>query len=143
MKVQILTPTIADIKYLKVDIEDYYLEDFEVNGKEVETWDDFPSCMKGRDGNIEFAVDIETGKILGWTEGTTFVAYAKIADGGTYFLTDENYERMIPSLNRYVPCMLDTRSDGYGDYMQFSVNEQGYIVNFKVNFNDFPVRLLS
>lgn len=143
MNVEILTLTVIDVKYLKVDIENYYLEDFEVNGKELETWDDFPSCMKGRGENIEFAVDIETGKILGWTEGTTFVAHAKIADGGTYFLTDENYESMTPSLNHYVPRMLDTHGDGHWDYMNFSVNEQGYIVNFKVNFNDFPARLLS
>lgn len=143
MKVQILTPAIADIKYLKVDIEDYYLEDFEVNGKEVETWDDFPSCMKGRGENIEFAVDIETGKILGWAEGTTFVAHAKVVDSGRYFLTDENYDNQIPSLDDFVPCMLDTLHDGAGDYMQFSVNEQGYIINFKANFSDFPVTFLN
>ena len=143
MKLEILTPTVADIKYLKVIINAPYFEDFDVNGNEAESWDDIPSCMKGSDNDMEFAIDIETGKILGWDKGTTFVAHAKIRDSGTYFLADEEYNRMIPSLNHYVPSMLDTKGDGYGDYMQFLVNEQGYIVDFKLNFNEFPVMLLS
>ena len=143
MKVRILTPTVADIKYLKAVIDNPYYEDFEVNDKEIESWDELPSCMKGADGDIEFAVDIETGKILGWEEGTTFVACSKVRDSGTYWLMDGDYDRAIPSLNRYVPCMLDTRGDGFGDYMQFTVDTHGYIVDFGVNFNDFPVTPLS
>ena len=143
MKVQILTPTIADIKYLKVQINMPYYEDFEVNGKSIESWDELPPCMRGHINEMEFAVDIENGNILGWEEGMTFTSYAKIVDNGTYHLTDEDYQIVLPSLHRYVPNILDTKGYGFGDYMQFSVDEKGYIIDYNLNLNDFPVTLLN
>lgn len=146
MKVQILKPTIVDVKYLKVIIPIPYFEDYIVNEKEIEAWDELPSCMKGGafdTEEIEFTIDIDTGKILGWEEGTTFTSYAKVRDNGSYWIMDNNFQVIAPSRNRYVPSMLDTKGDGFGDYMQFSVNKYGYIEDFRVNFSDFPVTLLS
>jgi hypothetical protein len=39
--------------------------------------------------------------------------------------------------------MLDRRGDGYGDYMQFTINDTGYIENWEVSFKEFDCEWVS
>ena len=42
----------------------------------------------------------------------------------------------VVSYDGYVPKMLDRRGDGYGDYLQFFIDERGYIQNWEVSLNE-------
>lgn len=142
MKAHVMKPIVVDIKYLKVIIPNPSLEDYTINGNEVKNLDELP-FSNVKNNSIEFAIDIDNGNILGWEKGSTLSVCDKVRDGGEYWLMDENYTEIVSTNNPYVPNMLDTQGDGFGDYMQFSVDKEGYIKNWRVEFSDFNITLLS
>lgn len=143
MKVKVLTPTVREVKYLKVTIPYPCYENYEINGKTVEDIYDFPDCVRGKENTLEFAIKLDNGMVMGWDKGDTFSTCDKVRDGGTYTLMDENYNDVVNNETDYVPPILDTKGDGFGDYMQFSINAEGYIENYNLTLATFPVTLLS
>jgi hypothetical protein len=57
-------------------------------------------------------------------------------------LNDADFNEIV-SYEGYVPKMLDRRGDGYGDYLQFTINDNGYIENWEVSFKEFDCEWVS
>lgn len=125
MKFTVIRPVEVDIKKLKVKVERVNWEDWPVNQKECENGVGHP-LFNGGDG-VEFIIDVESGRIDGWPVGNTMETWDKVRDEGEYELYGKNNELILHKDCCYVPDVLDTRGDGYADYMQFSVNANGVI----------------
>lgn len=105
--------------------------------------DDQMSCDAPlRTGNTwEATIDIESGKILDWEQGKTLNFYLKVVDMGFYYLLSPDKETVGSILGDYVP---DCLPEEYGDYVDFEINESGFIANWKVAANmDFSAFFAS
>lgn len=140
MKVKVMKPTIVDVKYLKVNIEDVDYTSWELNFCGLDYMEQHPFHTNKH--NIEFSIELETGKVLGWENGKTLTTFDKVRDQGTYTLCDADFNEVV-SYEGYVPKMLDRRGDGYGDYLQFTINDKGYIENWEVSFREFDCEWVS
>lgn len=145
MKVKVNKPWVTDVYYLEVMVPSscLYPEDFALNGNEVDIeklplFNEYEKCL-------HFYVSLHNGKVMDWPENkkVTLETWAKIVDVGRYWLASASFlERVIESKSHYVPNMLDTRGDGFGDYFQFKINENGYIENWNPDLSDFDVELI-
>ena len=122
-------PVEVNIKKLRVLIPNITSwEDWPVNNKECENGVGHP-LFDGEDG-IEFIVDVDSGKIDNWPIGNTMETWDKGRDDGEYELYGKNNELILRKECDYVPSVLDTKGDGYGDYIQFKVNASGTILDW-------------
>lgn len=144
MKIRFTRPITADVQYLEVILQSYsmYPEDWVYCGDDNFQLTELPFYVKENDTFVLF-IDLNNGQILDWKEGSTLEVCAKVRDEGEYWLLDNNFAKIIKSTDRYVPNMLDTRGDGYGDYIQFDVDEKGFIKNWKVDLNRFHAEWVS
>lgn len=129
MKYKILKPTEVEIVKLRVTVP--YIrswEDWPVDDKECEDGIGHP-LFDGKDG-IDFTIDVNTGVIEGWPKGTTMETWDKIRDEGIYELYNDKGECERCLECEYVLDVLDTRGDGYGDYIQFEVDSNGKIIDW-------------
>jgi hypothetical protein len=90
---------------------------------------------------LTFEIDIATGVIKDWVKKTGGIPgnfFNKQVDCGTYSLYGENGE-LIESYTGYVPNKLVPEKDGYGDYIDLIINEEGKITNWykEPSFKDF------
>lgn len=156
MKVKVEKIVETDAKYLYAYLGEYmYLEDLnftyaDVNNKvEAATKDDdlnaflkeYPSLnamrynqdMKG----ICLKIDIDNGKVINWPKELYEVEFidVKITDSGEYVLTDDKGNKII-SKEGYVPDCLQIESNGYGDYLEFVVDKNGFIKDWSFNQKD-------
>jgi len=102
-----------------------YWEDAEINGR-----------IAGEDGNQvplksgnlwEPVIELATGRVIGWPEGTTGDIHFKVCDAGEYWLQDANGNR-YKWKGDYVPDHLLCIGDrGYGDYIILKINSDGII----------------
>lgn len=134
MKVELTIKREFEVKYLQVEAGVRYWEDTSVNGKEdTEDGKNIP-CKKG-DAWCPL-IDIETGKILNWEQGTTADLLYKVCDDGRYRILDEN-QALIKEIDSYVIKMLCPKENGYGDYIIMDIDENGQIANWKPSFDEF------
>ena len=77
-------------------------------------------------------IDVSNGWIVNWRKGTTADVHYKVCDEGVYCLLNNNKQQII-RIESYVPALLDPYGNGYGDYIIFSVDADGYIKDW--NFN--------
>lgn len=123
-----------DAKFLAVDAGVRYWEDSSINGVE----DTDGTLVPFRDGERWVPViNIDSGKIENWPEGTTAEIHYKICDDGIYTLKDEGGEEIAKIENEYVPRMLNTESSPDGDYIIMSILRDGTIENFKADLDAF------
>lgn len=140
MKIKVNKPTVVDVKYLKVNIEDVDYGSWELNFCGLCSIEQHP--FHTNKYNIEFSVELETGKVLGWENGNTLTTFDKVRDGGRYALCDADFNEIV-SYEGYVPKMLDRLGDGYGDYLQFTIDKNGFIENWDVSFREFDCEWVS
>lgn len=124
-----------DVKELHVEAGVRYWEDAEVNGVE-DTDGDLIPCREGDDWKP--IIDVETGIIKNWAQGTTADIHYKVCDDGKYTLIDEKGEA-IKTVDGYVIDLAIGRS-GYGDYIIMEVDEAGKIKDWNPTFDDFKER---
>lgn len=141
----------VDIKYLACDVEPRYLEDSQINGEDDLDYDEqanqgmdsrMPLMVKtrkivtniwGRQYNVVeyhwlFIIDLDNGQVLDWTKGVKANINYKVCDQGRYSFLDKDLEEIIGSDGTmYVPSLLDFTNDSFGDYMDFTIDENGYI----------------
>lgn len=115
-----------DVKYLKFSVMPRYWEAV-VNG--VEGSLDIP--LK-RDKMWNLKIDIDTGKVIDWPDGTTIDVHYKVCDAGSYYLLDENDDVIVSKEQVYVPSFIGE----YGDYLIIDINEKGFIKNWKLSENE-------
>ncbi len=142
MKIKILTEKEIEVKFMKCEIE-VFPEDAIVNGE----CDDEDKCLMpflekcGTDSFLwKPVIDIDEGKIVNWPNGTTAKTNYKSVDYNKIYFYNEK-EKLISWFSKeeqeevnvyegYVPEILDCVGDGYGDYVQMKIDENGYINNF-------------
>lgn len=112
-------------KFLTLDVAVRYWEDALLDGAPDE------------DGNIPFrqgsrwkpTINLDTGEIIGWPKVLAKIHY-KVCDDGVYTLTDSNYNKLA-ILDSYVPEFLAIDDTGFGDYIIMTVDQSGFILNWK------------
>jgi len=134
MKTKIKIEKEVEIKFLQVKAGVRYWEDATINGVEDENGDLTPCRV---DDLWCPNIDIDTGIITNWKQGTTANIHFKVCDAGSYYLLDENRNDVLSIENDYVPAILCPKENGYGDYIIMDVDENGKIDKWKIKLGDF------
>jgi len=139
MDVTLLKQETVNLKYAQCELRIHNWEDFTVNGKEDNN--DNPETPFAKDKKYWCPlIDIDEGKIVGWPQGVTLDVCAKTCDENIIYFFDENKnaiewfdeeeKEVLSCYDGYVPEFLDSSGEGYGDYVELTVDEDGYIKNF-------------
>ena len=124
----------VDVTTLRASMGVRYWEDASVNG--VDEDDENPAMPLISNRRWELLIDLATGRIEGWPEGTTAKTHYKVCDDGVYALLDCNGGEVC-KLDGYVPSMLATNGRGYGDYVILSIGADGIIENWRADLSYF------
>ena len=139
-----------DVRYLQVDAGVRYYEDTVVNGEDdidlmktrgkgsprvpcaVRIKDKPHSGIYSDHYRWRPLIDVNNGQIVNWERGTTAEVLYKVCDNGHYSLLDQDKNEVI-SVDSYVPELLCPEDDGFGDYINFDVDADGFIKGWKFN----------
>lgn len=102
-----------------------YWEDATVNGAE----DTEGTLIPLRSGELwKPVIELATGQIRDWPQGTTADIHYKVCDAGEYYIANIAGKRCWKYSGDYVPDKLLCHGDrGYGDYIIFKVSATGKI----------------
>lgn len=135
MKVTIKKPQTFEAAILEVSAGFPYWEDATVNGVK----DEDGTLMPFRVGDYwKPTIDVNTGQIKDWPQGTTANIHYKICDDGTYTLKTAEGETILEK-DGYVPDIMCPGDEGYGDYIIMTVNESGVIEGWKQTLSGFDL----
>lgn len=132
MQVTIRQPVNYDVKYLVANLGVRYWEDATVNG--VDDQDGTLIPLRSGDSWI-ITIDLDTGIIQDWPEGTTAKTHYKVCDAGTYALLTADLTRVLQK-EGYVPSLLAPGGGGYGDYVILEINGSGQIEQWRADLSD-------
>lgn len=130
-------PLKSIVKFLQADCGVRYWEDAEVNGVEDEDGSLIP--CRARD-SWQPVIELATGKIVGWPDGTKADIHYKVCDDGRYILLDAELSTVC-KIDGYVPTMMCPAGGGYGDYVIMTVGPGGQIDGWTVDLSDFEAAL--
>ncbi len=131
-KVVVTAKSEAEVKYLRATCGVRYWEDATVNGKE----DTDGTLIPLRDGDTwKVTINLATGIIEGWPEGTTAEIHYKVCDEGIYELLDAE-RNVVMQHDGYVINMMCPEGRGYGDYVIMNIDGDGRIDNWLVDTRD-------
>ena len=139
-------------RLIKVNAGPRYFEDAEVNGENDISYEEQQNGLKPKMPCVKavevergiftkkmvteyrwcLEIDGDTGKILNWEKGTEAVAYYKVCDDcmieyfvdGRFVCNNDGYW--------YVPDFLCLDDEGYGDYMDITIDKEGQIKNWSL-----------
>lgn len=132
MKAKFTVTKEFDVEYLFVEAGVRYWEDATIDG--IQDEDGNIPC---RDGDCwKPLININTGKIINWTQGVRANIHYKVCDNGTYKLLDVNME-LIKKIRDYVPKMLSPKEEGWGDYIIMDIDTDGQIQDWVISFDEF------
>jgi WD40 repeat protein len=132
MKTTIKVEKEVEIAILYVEAGVRYWEDSTVN----DVSDDNGDLIPCRNGDVWCPeIDVNTGKILNWKEGTTAEIHYKVCDSGTYILRDSD-GNAVSSKEGYVPSCLCPKEGGYGDYIIMDISADGTIKDWSFDQED-------
>lgn len=126
-----------EVAYLEVRAGVQYWEDATVNGVEDETGKLIP-CRE--DNYWCPKIELSTGKILNWKQGTTADIHYKVCDDGLYTLLDKE-NNTVTKKEGYVLDMMSPKENGDGDYIIMEVDENGLIQDWNVDLEEFNINL--
>jgi len=133
-EIEITRQETVTVKYLKVEADVRYWEDADVNGQSDDDGTLIPCRVEDSWSPI---IDLETGKIEGWPEGTIADLHYKVCDAGRYALLDESRSE-VKVIDGYVPSIMCPEAGGFGDYIIMHIGPDGGISNFDGNdLDDF------
>ena len=103
-----------------------YWEDATINGEpDTEDGDRIPLR---RGGAWQPIIELETGKVRDWPEGTTASIHYKVCDAGEYWLGDDEGNKFAKWDGYYVPDdFLAVGDQGFGDYIILKIDGAGMI----------------
>lgn len=131
--IEVATKSRLPVSYLRAVCHNRYWEDATVNGVE----DTDGKLIPLREGdNWCPTIDLATGKIEGWPDGTTADIHYKVVDEGLYQLLDA-HRQVVAEVDGYVINMMCPEGEGYGDYVIMKVGPDGTIANWKVDLSPF------
>lgn len=144
MEIKVMKPTVINVKKIEVDAVVRYWEDSEVNGvfdfncdvdeneprmpcvEHVRKTNSILPVKRSQEFHWKPIIDIETGRIENWREGTTANVEYILIDIRINIL-DENCYNIHTYESEYVPDILCPKFDGYGDYIIMRIDQNGYI----------------
>lgn len=140
------TKTKVAVRYLRARCGVRYWEDGEINGAQ----DDDGSRIPLREGTAADndhlgggnwcpTIDLETGKIEGWPDGTIAGIHYKVCDDGDYELLDAE-RNIVKAIEGYVPSIMCPEGEGFGDYVIMNIAADGTIAKWVVDLSDFEKR---
>lgn len=133
MKISIVKE--VNVKTLVVNAFPRYWEDTYVNGEKDSEYGDKIPCKVGNIWNPH--IDIDSGKVLNWRQGTTADIHYKVCDRCGWEIIDSDGNIVDSVHSEYVPNTLSPKEKGYGDYIIMDIDINGYIKNWKFNPEDF------
>ena len=105
-----------------------YWEDATVNGVEDTDGSLIPF---GHGSHWCPVIELATGQIRDWPQGTTADIHYKVCDAGEYWLTDDARSKLAKWKGYYVPDnLLCVGDSGYGDYIILKVGTDGKIIRW-------------
>ena len=138
MKLVIFEPVEYDVETLAVEVSDPDWADFAIDGITFNEdngmghpWAWFDGDDTTEPAYLSFKINVDTGLVFPWKLGTTAQITAKVCDGGIYEMLTKNGETVKRFTDCYVPAILDTLGDGYGDYIQLKIDNYGKIQDWK------------
>ena len=137
MKVKLKIEKEYDLKQMQVCAEVRYWEDGKVNGEECsESGKELPFVA---DGCWRPLIELETGKIRDWPEGTTADLHFIVCDNCSWSVFDQDFKVVYHQDWGYVPKILCPEENGYGDYIIMKIDKDGIIQkwNKELVFNLF------
>ncbi len=142
----IRTDKFVEVKYLRARCGVRYWEYAIINGVRDEDGSRIP-CREGTaadndhlgGGNWRPTIDLDTGRIENWPEGTTAQIHYKICDDGDYELLDAG-RNVVKSIDGYVPAIMCPGDDGHGDYVIMNVGANGAIEDWRATLTEFEER---
>lgn len=121
-------PSLEDAAFFYADFEPRYWEDAKINGIE-DTYGELMPLKENQ--SVRMTIDLESGRVLNWPEGTTAKLYYKVCDQGEYFLLNDIQETIAKYKSDYVPdSFLCFGDEGFGDYIIMNINEEGFIESY-------------
>lgn len=135
LKLRLKSVTAVPVKFIRARCGVRYWEDARVNGEEDADGSRIPCREVGRD-NWRPTIDLDTGKIEGWPQGTTADIHYKVCDDGDYELLDAE-RKVIKAIDGYVPSLMCPEGEGYGDYVIMKIAEDGTIANWRADLSEF------
>lgn len=115
----------GDYASLVVDARVRYWEDAEINGVSDEEGDLIPLR---EDESWKPVIELATGRIQNWPEGTTADIHYKVCDDGHYWIANSEGKKLAKWKGDYVPDdFLAVGDRGYGDYIIMKVDSAGII----------------
>jgi len=134
MKATIYIPKEIELKTLEVIARVRYPEDAKVNG--IEDYEG--NLMPFLKSNIwSISIDIDSGIISDWPQGTTASVHYKVCDGFSCKVIDDEHNVICELKNEYVPRTMSPKRDNEGDYIIMNIDENGKIRNWKFYFAEF------
>lgn len=131
MQVKVKQVVFLDATTILVNANVRYWEDGRINGvRDGTDCPNMPCAVKG-DKYYHWMpiIDIETGQIRNWREGTTAEIHYKVCDEFECRIIDEKggVRCLIKDYEGYVPEFMCPKDRGYGDYIIMDIDENGYI----------------
>lgn len=117
MKVVLLRPVEVDVATLRIDVPVKYDDE--------EMPYDF---LFRREDRWSVHVDVDSGKVLGWPQGSTAKVRLTVKDEGKYELMDRAGEQVWFAEEDYVPRFLPGFS---GDRLELDIAPDGTILNWR------------
>ena len=139
--IKVATTTKVPVKYLRARCGVRYWEDAVVNGERDNDGSRIPCRTPAYDRKRRRdiwcpTIDLDTGKILNWPEGTTARLHYKVCDDGDYALLDADFGT-VKSINGYVPDIMCPGGEPDGDYVVMAIGGDGVIAGWRVDLADF------
>ena len=151
MKITILKPVEFEAKFLKVRAGVRYPEDSEfikvendhtvnyISDDEENPKMPFIEVENDKYGHKKFywtpIIDLENGVIINWPKGVKVHVFYKVCDDFECTVYDEYYNEVL-HYEGYVPDFLAIEEEGYGDYIDMIIDENGCIQDWNITSSD-------
>ena len=151
MKINIIKLVEIEAKFLKVKAGVRYPEDSEFieaeNDRKVNYISDdeenpkmpFMEVEYDKYGHKKFywtpTIDLENGVIVNWPKGVKVHVFYKVCDDFECTVYDE-YDNEVLHYEGYVPDFMSIEEEGYGDYINMIIDENGCIQDWNITSSD-------
>ena len=151
MKINIIKTAEIEAKLLKVRAGVRYTEDSEFieaeNDRKVNYISDdeenpkmpFMEVEYDKYGHKKFywtpTIDLENGVIVNWPKGVKVHVFYKVCDDFECTVYDE-YDNEVLHYEGYVPDFMAIEEEGYGDYIDMIIDENGCIKDWDITSSD-------
>ena len=151
MKINIIKPVEIEAKFLKVRAGVRYPEDSEFieaeNDRKVNYISDDEENPKMPFMEVEYdkygykkfywtpTIDLENGVIVNWPKGVKVHVFYKVCDDFECTVYDE-YDNEVLHYEGYVPDFMSIEEEGYGDYIDMIIDENGCIQDWNITSSD-------